>query len=48
VFKCEEKYVMGSEIIEFGGLNFFLVILNEKIIKYVIKFGRFENILEDH
>jgi hypothetical protein len=30
MFRSEEKYVMGHEIIEFGGLNFFLVILNEK------------------
>jgi hypothetical protein len=40
---------MVDEIIGFGGLNFFqLIILNEKIIKCIIKFGRFMKILKNH
>jgi hypothetical protein len=36
------------EIVRFDGLNFFpLVILNELIVKCVIKFGRFAKILKD-
>jgi hypothetical protein len=41
VFTCEE-YVMVDEINGLAGLNFFqLIILNEKIVKCIIKFGRF-------
>jgi hypothetical protein len=40
---------MVNEIFAFGGLNWFiLVILNETILRCVIKFGRFGRILKDH
>jgi hypothetical protein len=40
---------MVNEIIGFGSLIFFpLIILNEKIVKCIIKFGRFVKILKDH
>ncbi len=40
---------MVIEIIGFSGLNFFpLIILSEKIVKCIIKFGRFVKILKDH
>jgi hypothetical protein len=31
---------MGNEIVGFGGLNFFLVLMSEVRIKYVIRFSR--------
>jgi hypothetical protein len=40
---------MIDEIIGFGGLNFFqLIILSEKIVKCIIKFDRCVKILNDH
>jgi hypothetical protein len=41
------KNVMANEIAGFGGLNLFLVILSETVIKFIIGFGRFTRILED-
>jgi hypothetical protein len=39
---------MANEITRFGGVNvFFFVILSEKIVKCIIKLGRFVRILED-
>jgi hypothetical protein len=39
---------MANEIAGFGGLNLFLVILSETVIKFIIiGFGRFTRILED-
>jgi hypothetical protein len=38
---------MANEMIGFGGLKFFLVILSEKIIKCVLKFCRFARISKD-
>jgi len=43
------KNVIVNEIVAFGGLNwFFLVLLNEITLRCVIKFGRFVRILKDH
>jgi hypothetical protein len=41
------KNVMANEIAGFGGLNLFLVILSNTVIKFIIGFGRFTRILED-
>ncbi len=38
---------MANEFAGFGGLNLFLVILSETIIKFIIGFCRFVRILED-
>jgi len=38
---------MANEIAGFGGLNLFLVILSNIVIKFIIGFGRFTRILED-
>jgi len=38
---------MANEIAGFGGLNLFLVILSERVIKFLIAFGRFTRILKN-
>jgi hypothetical protein len=38
---------MGNEIVGFGGLNFFLIIVNELIVKCLIRFGAFVRVLKD-
>jgi hypothetical protein len=35
------KYIIANEIIKISDINMFLVILNEKVIKCIINFGRF-------
>jgi hypothetical protein len=41
------KTIMAKEIAGCGGLNLFLVILSETVIKFLIGFGRFTRILKD-
>jgi hypothetical protein len=48
VCKCAQKCIMENEIVRFGGLNyFFLIILREPRVNRLREFGRFVRILED-
>ncbi len=40
------KNIMVNDIVGFGGFNYFLIILNELIVKCVIGFGRFVRVLK--
>lgn len=45
--KKKKKRLMGLLHLNFHGLNFFLIILNETIVKCVIRFSRFVKKIKD-